>query len=97
VQSFVRKLHVIFDEASMIVRETFAWLLHLLKEGRHGLSQAGMDINHGDVYPPESAVRFAGVVPIISSYGDIHQLSAVGEKCLFDNTPCNIGSSDAEG
>jgi hypothetical protein len=68
-----------------------------LEEARRGLSQAGMDINHGDVYPPELAVRFAGGVPIIAGYGDIHQLPAVGEKCLFDNTPGNIGSADAEG
>jgi hypothetical protein len=81
----------------MIGRESFAWLLYRLKEGRRGLSQAGMDINHGDVYPPESAVRFAEGVPIIASYGDIHQFPAVGEKFLFDNTPGNIGSADAEG
>jgi hypothetical protein len=81
----------------MIDRETFAWLLHQLKEGCRGLSQAGMDINHGDVYPPELDVRFAGGVPIIASYLDIHQFPAVGEKCLFDNTPGNTGSADAEG
>jgi hypothetical protein len=49
VRRFARKFHVIFDEDSMIGRETFAWLLHRLKEGRRGLSQPGMDINHGDI------------------------------------------------
>jgi hypothetical protein len=97
VQRFARKFHVIFDEDSMMGRETCVWLFHGLKEVSCGLTQPGMDINHGDIYPPESAVRFAGDVPIIASYGDIHQLLDVGKTSLFYNTSGNIGSADAEG
>jgi hypothetical protein len=56
-----------------------------------------MDIEYGDIYPPESDVRFAGGVPIITTYVDIHQFPVIGNRGLFDNTPVNIGSADAEG
>jgi hypothetical protein len=79
VQQFARKFHILFDEDFMIGCENFAWLLHHLKEGCCGLNQPGIDIDYHGLYPPESAVRFAGGVPIIATYGDIDQLPVVGD------------------
>jgi hypothetical protein len=81
-------------------RETFTWLLYQLKEGLCGLTQPRMGIDHGDIlYPPKLAAHFAGSVPIIARYRDIHQLlDILCERCLFDNImPGNIVSASAEG
>jgi hypothetical protein len=91
VHRFARKFHVIFEEDSMIGRQTFAWLFH------HGLTQAGLDTEYGHLYPPQPASRFARGVPLFTTYGDIHQLPAVGEKCLFYNVPGELGTTNAEG
>jgi hypothetical protein len=56
-----------------------------------------MDTDYGHLYPPQSALRFAGGVPLFMTYGDIHQLPAVGEKCLFDNVPGELRTADSEG
>jgi hypothetical protein len=96
IHRFARKFHVIFDEDSIIGRQTFAWLLHRLTEGRRGLTQAGLDTDYGHLYTTQSALRFIGGVPLFTTYGNIHQIPAVGEKCLFDNVPGELGTSDAE-
>jgi hypothetical protein len=81
----------------MIDRQTFAWLLHSLNKGRRGLTQAGLDTDYGRLYPPQSALRFAGGVTLLTTYGNIHQFTAVSEKCLFDNVTGEIGTADSEG
>jgi hypothetical protein len=98
VQWFAWKFHITFDEDSMIGRETFAWIFHRLKEGRTPCSYSTRNGHRlCDLYPMESTVRFAGGVPIIATYGEIHQLPAVGENCLFDKTSGDIVYVDEEG
>jgi hypothetical protein len=69
---FDRKFHVIFDEDSMIGCQTFAWLLHRLTQGHRGLTQDGLENDYDHLFPPQLVLRFAGGVPLFSTYGDIH-------------------------
>jgi hypothetical protein len=74
---FARKFHVISDEYSMIGRQTFALLLQHLTEGRLGLTQAGVDTDHGHLYPPQSALHFSGgyhYLPPMVTYINYQQL-----------------------
>jgi hypothetical protein len=91
VHRFARKFHVIFDKDSLIGRQTFAWLLHRLTEGRRGLTQASLDTDYGHLYPPQSALCFAGGVPLFTTYGDIHQLPSVGENIYLVMCLVNLG------
>jgi hypothetical protein len=81
----------------MINRQTFAWILHHLTEGRRGLTQDGLDTDYGHLYPPQSALSFAGGLSLFTTYCDKQQLPAVGEKYLFDNVPGELGTANAEG